>query len=75
MPRKMVKAADSEQFKPTIVYMGGCRGARGITVRQVPEDVMLGKLRHLMNTMEVCCLNPNPTNLTAYGWVLYHQKN
>ena len=34
------------------------------------EDVMLGKVRHIMNTMEVCCLNSNPTDFTAYGWVL-----
>ena len=36
----------------------------------MPDDVMLGKMRHIMNTMEVCCLNSNSTDFTAYGWVL-----
>ena len=34
------------------------------------KDAMLGKLRHFINTMEVCCLNSSATDFTAYGWVL-----
>ena len=34
------------------------------------EDVMLGKLRHLKNVLEVCCLNSTSSDFTAYGWTL-----
>ena len=34
------------------------------------EDVILGKLRHLKSTMEVCCLNSSSSEFTAYGWTL-----
>ena len=34
------------------------------------EDVMLGKIRHLQNILEVCCLNSTATDFTGYGWTL-----
>ena len=34
------------------------------------DGVLLGKLRHLKNTLEVCCLNSSATDFTAYGWTL-----
>jgi hypothetical protein len=34
------------------------------------EDVMLGKLRHLQNILEVCCLSSSATDFTGYGWTL-----
>ena len=34
------------------------------------EGVMLGKLRHLKNTLEVCCLNSNYNDFTGFGWTL-----
>ena len=34
------------------------------------EAVMLGKLRHLKNTLEVCCLNSTSSEFSAYGWTL-----
>lgn len=34
------------------------------------ENTVLGKLRHLKNVMEVCCLNSASTDFTSYGWVL-----
>ena len=34
------------------------------------EGVILGKLRHLKNTLEVCCLNSSATDFTSYGWTL-----
>ena len=36
----------------------------------MPEGVLLGKLRHLKNVLEVCCLNSSSTDFTAYGWTL-----
>ena len=36
----------------------------------LPEGVMLGKLRHLKSTLEVCCLNSSASEFTAYGWTL-----
>ena len=34
------------------------------------DSMMLGKLRHLKNTLEVCCLNSNSTDFSGYGWTL-----
>ena len=34
------------------------------------ENMMLGKLRHLKNTLEVCCLNSNSNDFSGYGWTL-----
>ena len=34
------------------------------------EGVLLGKLRHLKNVLEVCCLNSSATDFTAYVWTL-----
>ena len=34
------------------------------------EDTMLGKLRHFINTMEVCCINSSATDFATYGWVV-----
>ena len=34
------------------------------------EGMLLGKLRHLKNTLEVCCLNSSATDFTTYGWTL-----
>ena len=34
------------------------------------EAMMLGKLRHLKNTLEVCCLNSTASDFTAYSWTL-----
>ena len=34
------------------------------------ENTMLGKMRHFINTMEVCCLNSSVADFTAYGWVV-----
>ena len=34
------------------------------------EGVTLGKLRHLKNTLEVCCLNSTSTDFTGFGWTL-----
>ena len=32
--------------------------------------VVLGKLRHLKNTLEVCCQNSTAQEFTGYGWTL-----
>ena len=34
------------------------------------ESTVLGKLRHLKNILEVCCLNSAATDFTGYGWAL-----
>ena len=34
------------------------------------DGELLGKLRHLKNTMEVCCLNSSNTDFTSYGWLI-----
>ena len=34
------------------------------------EGVILGKLRHLQNILEVCCLSSSATDFTGYGWTL-----
>ena len=36
----------------------------------LPSSVVLGKLRHLKNTLEVCCQNSTPQEYTGYGWSL-----
>jgi hypothetical protein len=33
-------------------------------------SVVLGKLRHLKNTLEVCCQNSTSNEFTGYGWTL-----
>ena len=34
------------------------------------EAAMLGKIRHLQNILEVCCLSSSSTDFTGYGWTL-----
>ena len=34
------------------------------------SSVILGKLRHLKNTLEVCCQNSTSQEFTGYGWTL-----
>ena len=34
------------------------------------SSVILGKLRHLKNTFEVCCQNSTSQDFTGYGWTL-----
>ena len=34
------------------------------------SSVILGKLRHLKNTLEVCCQNSKSQEFTGYGWTL-----
>ena len=34
------------------------------------DGELLGKLRHLKNTMEVCCLNSSASDFTSYGWTI-----
>ena len=36
----------------------------------MPEGVMLGKIRHLQNVLEVCCLSSSSTDYTGYSWTL-----
>ena len=36
----------------------------------MPDAVVLGKLRHLKNTLEVCCQNSTSQDFTGYGWTL-----
>ena len=36
----------------------------------LPDNVILGKIRHLKNTFEVCCQNSNPSDFTGFGWTL-----
>ena len=37
---------------------------------QFSEQEMLGKIRHLKNVAEVCCLNSNSTDFSSYGWAI-----
>ena len=39
-------------------------------VQSLPSSTILGKLRHLKNTLEVCCQNSTPQDYTGYGWTL-----
>ena len=34
------------------------------------DSVVLGKLRHLKHTLEICCQNSNATDFTGYSWIL-----
>ena len=34
------------------------------------ESVLLGKLRHLKHTLEICCQNSNATDFSGYSWTL-----
>ena len=36
----------------------------------LPSSTVLGKLRHLKNTLEVCCQNSSAQDFTGYGWTL-----
>ena len=38
--------------------------------KQIPERELLGKIRHLKNVVEVCCLNSNSSEFTSYGWAI-----
>ena len=38
--------------------------------QSMPSATVLGKLRHLKNTLEVCCQNSSSHDFTAYGWTL-----
>ena len=38
--------------------------------KQMSDREFLGKVRHLKNTLEVCCLNSNSTDFTSYGWAI-----
>ena len=37
---------------------------------QLPESVLLAKLKHLRDVFEVCCINSSDTDFCDYGWVL-----
>ena len=34
------------------------------------QAVLLAKVRHLKNTLEVCCLNSASTDFSTYGWLI-----
>ena len=34
------------------------------------ESVLLGKLRHLKHTLEICCQNSNASTFSGYSWTL-----
>ena len=36
----------------------------------MPIPVVLGKLRHLKNTLEICCQNSTSSEFTGFGWTL-----
>ena len=36
----------------------------------IPEPVILGKLRHLKNTLEICCQNSTSSEFVGFGWTL-----
>ena len=38
----------------------------------ISPEVMLAKLQHLQNTLQVCCLNTTEKEFQNYGWVLAH---
>ena len=38
--------------------------------QSMPSATVLGKLRHLKNTLEVCCQNSSSHDFTGYGWTL-----
>ena len=37
---------------------------------QIPENVLLAKLRHLRDVFEVCCINSKESEFCDYGWTL-----
>ena len=39
-------------------------------IESLPDSVILGKIRHLKNTLEVCCQNSGAADFTGYGWTL-----
>ena len=39
-------------------------------IESLPDSVILGKIRHLKNTLEVCCQNSGATDFTGYSWTL-----
>ena len=38
--------------------------------QQIHESELIGKLRHIKHTLEVCCLNSSSTEFTGYGWLI-----
>ena len=36
----------------------------------MPDGELLGKMRHLKNIVEVCCLNSTSTDFSSYGWAI-----
>ena len=39
-------------------------------IQALQEGELLGRLRHLKNTLEICCLNSTSSDFTTYGWVI-----
>ena len=37
---------------------------------QLSKAEILGKVRHLKNTLEICCINTTSTEFTSYGWTI-----
>ena len=38
--------------------------------QQIHETELVGKLRHIKHTLEVCCLNSSSTDYSGYGWLI-----
>ena len=72
-PAKWAKVAKADNINLPLYSYGAVtelEAALSGRADPMPEGVLLSKLRHLKNTLEVCCLNSAATDFSSYGWVI-----
>ena len=72
-PTKWAKDAKSSSMNLALYgYAALAELEAGLTGRAEPlsSEELLGKVRHVKNVFEVCCINSEVKDFTAYGWVL-----
>ena len=73
MSDKIVQTSNLSHYQPTPLCMGGHGGNRVSPLWPYRVSSRLsnsGKIRHLKNTLEVCCQNSGATDFTGYSWTL-----
>ena len=72
-PAKWAKQANTYNINlPLYTWSVASELESALSGRSKPmhDGELLGKLRHLKNTMEVCCLNSSANDFTTYGWTI-----
>ena len=72
-PIRWAKTAKPENINlPLFVYGSVAEIESALSGRNesIPREVILAKLRHLKNILEICCTNCAATDFVQYGWVI-----